>query len=80
MTKRIIGLVLALCLIVGLLPMVALADDAEKTATLVVTTGNADAKVQWKPTLSAGMTPAYAKTSAEGALILEGASEGDYNL
>ena len=27
MTKRIIGLVLALCLIVGLLPMIALADE-----------------------------------------------------
>ena len=45
MTKRIIGLVLALCLIVGLLPMIALAEDeAEITSTLTVTTGTNDAK------------------------------------
>jgi len=50
------------------------------TASLVITTGTNDAKVQWKPALSIGMAPAYAKTTAEGALVLEGATAADYNL
>ncbi len=79
MTKRIIGLVLALCLIVGLLPMIALAEN-EITSTLAVTTGtNANLK-QWNPTLSAGMTPAYAKTTTDGLITTDGASATDYNL
>ena len=36
MTKRIIGLVLALCLIVGLLPMIALADEPHTHTPAVV--------------------------------------------
>ena len=74
MTKRIIGLFLALCLVVGLLPMIALAEEGEApaiTSTLTVSTGNADALVQWKPDLSAGMAPAYAKTTADGARTVE---------
>ena len=40
MTKRIIGLLLALCLIVGLLPAIALADNsAPLTANLKIITG-----------------------------------------
>ena len=84
MAKRIIGLFLALCLVVGLLPMIALAEEGEEvpaiTATLAIATGNNDAPVEWKPALSEGMAAEYAKTTAEGNLVLEGASESDYNL
>ena len=66
MTKRIIGLVLALCLVVGLLPMIALAEETEKTASLTILTGTADNKKSWKPTLSEGMAPAYGTNDADG--------------
>jgi len=82
MAKRVFGLFLALCLVVGLLPMIALAAEAKPTpsATLVVTTGTNTERIQFAPEMSQGMTPAYAKTTAEGNLVLEGASESDYNL
>ena len=82
MAKRIFGLFLALCLVVGLLPMIALAAEEKPTppATLVVTTGTNTDRIQFTPEMSQGMTPAYAKTTAEGNLVLEGASETDYNL
>ena len=81
MKRRILSLLLAMCLIVGLLPLTALAEDeVEIYSTLVVVTGNNTESIQWKPAMSEGMTPAYAKTTAEGALVLEGATEADYNL
>lgn len=83
MKKRILSLLLAMCLVIGLLPVIALAEDAapvEATSTLTVTTGNNDAVIQWKPELAEGMAPVYAKTTAEGALVLEGATAADYNL
>jgi hypothetical protein len=55
-------------------------DEVIGTAALTITTGNNNAKTQWTPTLSIGMAPAYAKTTAEGALVLEGATEKDHNL
>ena len=83
MAKRIFGLFLALCLVVGLLPMIALAAESETPAppiTVSVTSGNNAAPVIFAPEMSEGMTPAYAKTTAEGAIVLEGATEADYNL
>ena len=81
MAKRIIGLVLALCLIVGLLPMIALAEEATTpTATLKVNTGTKEVPVLWNPELTAGMAPAYAKVTAAGTTTTEGASETDWNL
>jgi len=81
MTKRIVGLFLALCLVVGLLPMIALAEESTTPppATLAVATGTKDAPVEWKPELSEGMAPAYAKT-VNGLIVTDGASETDYNL
>ena len=83
MTKRIVGLLLALCLVVSLMPMVVLAEDPvdpPPANKIKVTTGDITASIVWEPALSEGMTPAYAKTSDAGALILTGASENDYNL
>ena len=78
MTKRIIGLVLALCLIVGLLPMIALAEETEKTASLTILTGTADNKKSWKPTLSEGMAAAYAKNDADG--FVTASTEADWTI
>ena len=77
-------MILALLLVIGLLPVMALAEETQDPppvpAALKVTTGNNTTPVVWAPAMTAGMTPAYAKTSAEGLLVLEGASETDYNL
>ena len=87
MKRRILSLLLALCLVVGLLPMMVLAEEGETpaaTATLTINTAGphtASAKrVNWTPTLSAGMAPVYAKTTDEGVVTTTGASADDWNL
>ncbi len=81
MKRRILSLLLALCLVIGLLPMIALAEDTE-TATLTFKTraGTSGSMVTWTPALTAGMSPAYAKTTKEGTTTTEGASATDWNI
>ncbi|MBQ8880654.1 MAG: carbohydrate-binding domain-containing protein [Oscillospiraceae bacterium] len=68
MRKKIIGLLLALCLVVGLLPMAALADGAKEmkirilSATVLTTTE--------------GGTPVYRKNSSYQAYTKDGAENG----
>ncbi|MBR2938192.1 MAG: hypothetical protein IKB80_06875, partial [Oscillospiraceae bacterium] len=81
MAKRIIGLVLALCLIVGLLPMIALADSSTpKTAILKMNGRNnkSTSTTAWEPTLTEGMDPIYRVINANGAIASKGASADNW--
>ena len=80
MAKRIIGLFLALCLVVGLLPMMAMAEDTvEKKSSVTIYAGTNTDQDKWAPTMAEGMTPIYRKTTAEGRIVT-GATAEDYNL
>ena len=77
MKKKLLGLLLALCLIIGMLPMTTLAASTEPAAWACVrlVQDGVDCYLYG----SNGGRIDYAKT-VDGKVITEGASESDYNI
>ena len=74
MKKKVLSLLLALCLIVGLLPLAAMAEEAApEVYTMARLLDNAGNKI-WDENVPAGAATKYAVTSAEGA-ITEGTAD-----
>ena len=75
MKKRILGLLLALCLVVGLLPVAALADEPVKALLYTTTTGNSGSATY----IQKGDAPRYFVTGT-GFVVSTGATVDNYNV